>query len=260
MTGLDWGVGHYETTAEQLLPAAETAVGLAGIKAGMRTLDLGCGTGNAALLMATPDVQVTGVDPSPRLLDVARARAAEAGRDITFMSGDAAAIPLGDAQVDVIVSVFAVIFAPDALAAAAEMARVLATPGRIVLTAWLPAGTIYEMNSAAQGAVMQALGAPPAPSGFPWHDGDALQGLLGPHGFEIGLEEHSLAFRASSAEAYLESESKNHPMAIAGLDLLERRGEAERLRARLLSILETGNEVGQGFQATSRYVVATCQR
>src|SRR5579862_8382190 len=129
MTQLDWGVGRYEITAEQLLPAARTAVARAGIQAGERVLDLGCGTGNAALLMAAPDRQVTGVDPTPRLLDVARARAAEAGRDMRLLPGNAAAIPLGDGEVDVIVSVFAVIFAPDPPKAAGEMARVLASSG-----------------------------------------------------------------------------------------------------------------------------------
>jgi len=260
MTQLDWGVGRYETTAEQLLPAAQAAVGLAGVQAGERVLDLGCGTGNAALLLAAPGVQVTGVDPAPRLLDVARARAAEAGRGMMLLPGDAAAIPIGDGEADVLVSVFAVIFAPDAPAAAAEMSRVLASPGRIVLTAWIPAGAIYEMSSAAQRAVMQALGAPPVSPGFPWHERDALQGLFGAHGFEVELQEHSLAYTAPSVEAFLESESHNHPMAVSGLAVLEPRGGADALRVRLRGILEAGNEDPGGFRATSRYVVATARR
>ncbi|HZU74040.1 MAG TPA: methyltransferase domain-containing protein [Acidimicrobiales bacterium] len=260
MTQLDWGAGRYETTAEQLLPAARAAVAHAGLQAGERVLDLGCGTGNAALLMAAPGHQVTGVDPAPRLLDVARARAAEAGRGIRFLPGDAAAIPLGDSEIDVIVSVFALIFAPDPQAAAGEMARVLDSSGRIVLTAWIPAGAIYEMNSAAQGAVIQALGAPTPPPGFAWHKSDALQSLFGPHGFAVALEEHSLAFTAPSVEAFLESESSNHPMAVTGMAVLEQRGGADALRVRLREILEAGNEDPRGFRATSRYVVATAQR
>jgi ubiquinone/menaquinone biosynthesis C-methylase UbiE len=42
-----------------------------------------------------------------------------------FALGDAASLPVPDGSVDAIVSVFGVIFAPDAEAAAAEMARVL---------------------------------------------------------------------------------------------------------------------------------------
>jgi SAM-dependent methyltransferase len=260
VTQLDWGVGRYETTAEQLQPAAQVAVDRASVQAGERVVDVGCGTGNAALLMAAPGVEVTGIDPAPRLLDVARSRAAEAGLDISFRSGDAAAMPLGDGEADVIVSVFAVIFAPDAQAAAAEISRVLASPGRVVLTAWKPEGAIYEMNSAAQTAVMQGLGVPPAPPGFPWHERDALQALLGPHGFDVELEEHSLAFTAPSVAAYLDSESRSHPMAVSGLAVLEQRGGADALRVRLHEILEAGNEDPGGFRATSRFVVATARR
>jgi ubiquinone/menaquinone biosynthesis C-methylase UbiE len=76
-------------------------------------VDLGCGTGNAALLAAGRGARVTGVDPAPRLLDVARARAAERGLDATFAHGEAGDLPLEDGEVDVVLSVFGVIFAPD---------------------------------------------------------------------------------------------------------------------------------------------------
>jgi cyclopropane fatty-acyl-phospholipid synthase-like methyltransferase len=70
---LDWGIGHYETTAAQLEPAARVVVEQAAVQPGEHLLDLGCGTGNAALLAAGPGVRAIGVDPSPRLLEVARA-------------------------------------------------------------------------------------------------------------------------------------------------------------------------------------------
>jgi SAM-dependent methyltransferase len=168
----DWGVGRYESTAEQLLPAARAVVHSAAIRPGEHVLDLGCGTGNAALLAAEHAGQVTAVDPAPRLLEVARARAASEGRKVAFLPGEAASLPAGDASVDVILSVFSVIFAPNPGAAAAEMSRVLAPGGRIVLSAWIPAGAMFEMTSAAAGAVRQAVGAP-APEPFAWHDRDA---------------------------------------------------------------------------------------
>jgi SAM-dependent methyltransferase len=156
----DWGAGHYESTAAQILPAARTVVEAAAIGTGERVLDLGCGTGNAALLAAQHTGRVTGVDPAPRLLQVARARAASDGQKVDFLPGDAASLPAGDTSMDVILSVFAVIFAPDPGAAAREMARVLTPGGRIVLSAWIPAGAMFEMTSAAADAVRQAVGAP----------------------------------------------------------------------------------------------------
>ena len=84
---LDWGVGHYESTAEQILPAARAVVEAAAIGTGERVLDLGCGTGNAALLAAEHAGRVTRVDPAPRLLQAALARAARDGRKVDFLPG-----------------------------------------------------------------------------------------------------------------------------------------------------------------------------
>ena len=253
---IDWGAGHYETTAAQLAPAAAVAVQRASLRPGERVLDLGCGTGNAALLAVRAGATVTGVDPAARLLEVARDRAAAEGAEIDFAPGDAASIPLAEASVDAIVSVFAVIFAPDPGDAAAEMCRVLGPCGRIVLSAWLPAGTVFEMNSVAADTVRRAVGAPAPARGFPWHDRDALAGLFGTHGFGVELEEHSLTFSAASVDEYLEVESRNHPMAVTGIAVLEQLGQAEALRKRLHHILTEGNEDPNAFRATSRYVVA----
>lgn len=257
---MDWGVGRYEVTAEQLEPAAVAVVSAAGLSPGERVLDLGCGTGNAALLAAEHGATVTGVDPALRLLDVARRRAAESGREIEFVAGDGASIPIGVRSVDVVVSVFAVIFAPDADAVAAEMARVLTPTGRIVLSAWIPGGPISEMNGLAAEAVRQAVGAPPGAPPFPWHDLESLSSLLGPYGFHVDMEEQHLAFTASSPREYLEREARHHPLAVAGLAVLQTTGRAAALQERMLEILKNRNEARDGFQVTSRYIIATARR
>jgi SAM-dependent methyltransferase len=257
---IDWGVGRYETTAAQLVPAAVTVVRAAALRSRERVLDLGCGTGNAALLAAEEGARVIGVDPAPRLLEVARTRAANQDRVIEFRTGDAASIPLEDGAVDVVLSVFGVIFAPDAHAPAAEMARVLAADGRIVLSAWIPGGALSEMNGLAAETVRQAVGAPPGPQPFPWHDLESLTALLAPHGFRVAVEEQRLAFTAPSAGAFVAQESRDHPLAVAGLAVLEQMGQAAALRARMLEILEKGNEDPDGFRVTSRYIVATAGR
>ena len=256
----DWGVGRYESTAERLLPAARVVVDSAGLRPGERVLDVGCGTGNAALLAAARGASVTGVDPAPRLLAVARARAASEGVTIGFLSGDAASLPVGDASADVILSVFAVIFAPDPAAAAEEMSRVASSDGRIILSAWIPQGTMFEFSAAAGEAVRNALGAPAPTAPFPWHDGDALSALLSPYRFDVDVEEHRLLITHAAPAAYLDGESREHPLAVAGLSVLEPLGQADALRARLLHILQAGNEDPAGFQITSRYIVATARR
>jgi SAM-dependent methyltransferase len=146
-----------------------------------------------------------------------------------------------------------------ALMAAAEMARVTAPNGRIVLCAWIPVGPISESGRVAAAAVFRALGLP-ARRPFAWHDRDALAGLFAPHGFEVEVAEKTHAFTASSPGAYAAWEFESHPLWVAGGALLEPRGEAEDVRARALEILEAANEDPAGFRVTSRYVVATARR
>lgn len=257
---IDWSVGHYERTAEQLLPAARLVVERAAPTAGERVVDVGCGTGNAALLAAERGAQVIGVDPAERLLQVARAEAEARGLDAEFVHGDAAALPLDDGAADLVLSVFGVIFAPDPEAAAAELSRVSASDGRIVLSAWIPEGPISAVNRLSREAVARALELPPAPPPFAWHEEDALAGLLGKHGFEVSLEEATISFTGPSAREYLEAEAGSHPVALAGRAVLEPRGDGDALMASMLNVLEEANEDPDAFRVTSRYVIATARR
>jgi SAM-dependent methyltransferase len=63
-------------------------------------LDLGCGTGSLSLLAAEQGHRVTGVDLSPAMIDLARAKLA--GRDALFLHGDAVAPPVGEERFDVL--------------------------------------------------------------------------------------------------------------------------------------------------------------
>ncbi len=256
----DWSLGRYEQIAEQLLPAARVAVDRAAPAEGEHVVDVGCGTGNASLLAAARGARVTGVDPAQRLVEVARELARERGLDATFVSGEAAALPLGDGEADLVLSVFGVIFAADAAAGAAELARVAGPAGRIVFTAWIPEGAISELARASRQAVTDALGAPPEPQPFAWHDRDALAGLFGPHGFEVEITEEQLGFTASSPRDYLEVEFREHPLWVAGRAVLEPLGRVDALREQAIGILERANEDPNAFRVTSRYVVATARR
>jgi SAM-dependent methyltransferase len=260
MSMVDWGQGHYESTAAQLLPVARKVVDRARPAPGENVVDVGCGTGNAALLAAERGAQVTGVDPAERLLEVARADAEARGLEATFVKGDAASIPLDDGTMDLVLSVFGVIFAPDPKAAGDELARVCAPGGRIVLSAWIPYGAISASVREARETISAALGTPPGPPPFPWHEQDALEGLFGPHGFEVSLREETQSFGGPSLSDYIHGEFQNHPMWVAGRAVLEPRGELEPLLARTMAIFEEANEADDGFSVTSRYVIATATR
>ncbi|NUK13646.1 methyltransferase domain-containing protein, partial [Streptomyces lunaelactis] len=72
---------------------------------GERALDMGAGTGSVTQMLAAavaPDGEVIGVEPNPGLRSVAERRAAEAGSAARFVDGDALALPMGDAEADVV--------------------------------------------------------------------------------------------------------------------------------------------------------------
>jgi SAM-dependent methyltransferase len=256
---MDWNAGEYEHVAAQLLPAARVVVDHAAPRAREHVVDVGCGTGNAALLAAERGARVTGIDPARRLLDVAAAQATERGLHASFLSGAAVELPLADSTADAVVSVFGVIFASDAPAAAAEMARIATPGGRIVLTAWMPGGALADVMRVRSDATV-AAGIASGAAPFAWHEHTALTSAFAPHGFSIDLCEQQLAFTAASAQEFLQMELRVHPGWIAARAALEPRGEVQAVRDRALEIFETANEDPSGFQVTSSYVVATARR
>jgi SAM-dependent methyltransferase len=255
---VDWGIGRYEETAKELEPVAKVVVERAAPVQGVRALDLGCGSGNAALELARAGAAVTAVDPSLRLLDVARKRAEAEALEIDARAGEAAAIPLADDSIDVIVSVFAVIFAPDPRAALSDMARVLAPGGRILLTAWVPGIGIGKAYARLGAYLGQKLGGPPPAPPFPWHEEAALSELAEPLGLSLSVEPGSIAFRAASPEAQVELDATTHPMSIDAIARVrDAGGDEAELRAEVIAAMHEINEDASAFQATSRYVIAT---
>lgn len=256
---MEWGQGRYERIAEQVLPAAEAVVDRAAPREGEHVVDVGCGTGNAALLAAERGARVTGVDPAQRLLDVAAAAAAERGLDASFVLGEAASMPIPDESADAVISVFGSIFAPDAKAAATEMARVMAPAGRIVQSAWIPAGALFEAIKERRALVAEATAEPAGPPPFAWHEADALEELFGPLGLWVSLEEHTIAFEAGSAREFVEGEFEFHPMWVGIRDKIGPERAAE-VRDRGLAIYEQANEDPDAFRVSSRYVIAEITR
>jgi SAM-dependent methyltransferase len=90
-----------------------------------RILDVGTGTGRAALLFAHGGARVTAVDASEQMLDVARARAAEQGIDsVTWALGDAHALDFGDRSFDVVCCLRVLMHTPRWRLVISELCRV----------------------------------------------------------------------------------------------------------------------------------------
>ncbi|MFO0583984.1 MAG: methyltransferase domain-containing protein [Anaeromyxobacter sp.] len=112
------------------------ALDLAAPAAGEHLVDLGCGRGNDLLRAASrvgPAGSATGVDGTPRMVEAARARAADLP-NVRVVQGDLAATGLPDACADVVVSNCAVNHARDKAAVYREVLRLLRPGGRVVVS------------------------------------------------------------------------------------------------------------------------------
>lgn len=94
---------------------------------GLSVLDVGTGTGRAAIALARRGARVTGVDASSEMLTVARGRAAAAGADVRFDVGDAHALPFADRSFDAAVSLRVLMHTPGWRQALGELCRVSRT-------------------------------------------------------------------------------------------------------------------------------------
>ena len=247
---IDWGDGDYARTAATLVPAAEVLVEVAGVGAGDRVLDVGCGNGNASLAAAARGADVRAVNPSPGLVALARERADAAGAAVRPEVAAAGELPFEDGAFDAVVSSFAVIFAPDAAAAIGEMVRVARPGGVVALSTWLPGGGIQ----AAAEVLMSLL--PPRPEPRPrWDDPDWILGLLAAAGAPGGtVDPRELAFEAPSPAAWFAEHEEFHPVWRA---LQREAGPAawDEVRQASVRALAAHDEGEGAFRTTSRYAV-----
>lgn len=91
---------------------------------GRPILDVGAGTGRAALLLSRGGAHVTAIDASEEMLAVARKRAAEEGAKIRFLVGDAHSLDFADRSFDVAVSLRVLMHTPEWQVCVAELCRV----------------------------------------------------------------------------------------------------------------------------------------
>ncbi|MFF7636262.1 methyltransferase domain-containing protein [Kitasatospora sp. NPDC008050] len=103
---------------------------------GERALDVGSGTGSETRVLAAalaPGGAAIGLEPNPGLRALAEQRAADADSPARFLDGDALALPLPDADLDVVWCERVLQHLTDPARAVAEFARVLRPGGRVAL-------------------------------------------------------------------------------------------------------------------------------
>lgn len=119
----------------------KSTVQLANLRAGDVVLDVGCGTGTAAILAKqTANVEIHGIDASPQMIERARQKAEKAKVTVNFQTGLAEAIQFPNETFDVVMSSLMMHHLPDHLRpkALAEMYRILKPGGRVLIVDFEP--------------------------------------------------------------------------------------------------------------------------
>jgi SAM-dependent methyltransferase len=249
-----WSLGEFSEIAHMIRSASDTIMDKAAVSSGDELLDVACGTGNLAIPAAKRGAKVTAMDITPKLLEVARAEAADAGLEIEFSEGDAEALAFADASFDKTISVFGMIFAPQHELAASEMVRVTRPGGTVAITAWTGEG----MN----GSLFKVMGQhmPPPPEGMrtpvDWGDEGYVEQQF-ERGVDWTFSREDVIFRAPSVEEWIAfNEVKLGPMVVAKA-ALEGQGKWDALRADLAEHYERFNVADDGtFAGKAEYLLA----
>lgn len=97
-----------------------------------RVLEIGIGSGLNLPFYSRNVECVIGLDPTPKLLSIARRRGRRHSSPVELVEGSAEAIPLDDSSVDTVVTTWTLCSIPDARRALDEMRRVLKPGGHLL--------------------------------------------------------------------------------------------------------------------------------
>lgn len=220
-----WTAGDFGKIAPFIQGEAEAFVARLELKPGMKVLDVGCGTGNQSIPAARCGAMVTGVDIAPHLLAQAAARAYVERMKIELREADAEELPYKDGAFDVVMSMFAAMFAPRPQVAVAEMKRVCRPGGLIAMANWTPDSFVAEQNK-----ILSKYGPPPPPgmeSPMLWGDEAVARERFG-SGVTLSTTKRTLTFDIPLGPGETEAHFRQH---IGPTQIILRQLDAERQQA-----------------------------
>ena len=162
-------------------PVLKDLLRMADLQPGEHVLDIACGTGHvirAAAKRFGDTRTVTGIDIAPDMVGVEKSVPVPAGASVEWQISDAAAFPIPDASADVVLGQMGLMLMEDRPAVVAEMRRVLAPSGRLVINT---PGRIPPFFEALERALVEQISADLGgfvSAVFSLHDPDDVAGLL----------------------------------------------------------------------------------
>jgi len=253
-----WSAGDYPDVARTIEEVAHVVVERSGAGPSMEMLDVATGSGNVAIPAAASGASVTALDLTPKLLEVAAARAAEAGVEVRWVEGDAEALPFADASFDRVTSCFGVIFAPRHRVSAAELVRVARPGARIVVTGWTPGGLTGQFFK-----TTAAYMPPPPPeleTPLQWGEEEHVRSLFQDSGASVSFQRRTVTFAHDSPESWFEFQERTLGPMVLAKAALEPQGRWAELRAEMIAFYSEHNEAEDGtFRAPAEYLLSVAE-
>ena len=231
-----WEEGEPLKASAPLVFVAERLLEALDLRFGQWVLDVGTGTGNAALGAARRGARAVGVDAEARVLRTADARARAEGVRARWVAGRAESLPFIDGSFDVTISIFGAMFATDPEEAAAELLRVTADGGTVGLASWTTEGLLGRLYAAAAPPGAPDDGADPTA----WGSRERLSRWFGSSAGQMSTALRTAKLRGPSPEKFVDYLAKTLGPIVQGMAARDAEGQAA-LRTQLLEICQAAN-------------------
>lgn len=248
-----WAMGDYATFSRTLIwEIGPIVVEAAGVRPGLRVLDVAAGTGNVAIRAAEAGGDVVASDLTPEHFAKGREIAREHGVELAWVEADAESLPFADAEFDIVTSAFGAIFAPRHQRVADEMVRVCKPGGRIAMANFTADGLLAEFL-----APFLPYLPPPRAGDLPpplWGNEEHVRELFGGRLRELSMPRRSYVERADSPEAYCELLKRTFgPVTAIYAGLASQPDRIAELDRAFLRFAESCNSGAPGGPAEYRY-------
>jgi len=243
----DWAALQ-EHTAK---PVYEAILGTLRLAPGMRLLDVGCGAGLFCAMAWQSGLQITGLDATQALLDIAQERVPQG----EFRIGDLEVLPYDDQQFDTVTGLNAFQYAANPLRALSEARRVVRKGAPVVVQIW---GREEDCQAAAYIKALGSVQPPPAPGTpgpFALSQDGALEALVKEAGL-TPLQMHDIA----CPFVYSDLTTALQALLAAGPAIKAIRAAGEgHVRAVVTEALAPFKTPADGYRLenTFRYIIAT---